>query len=240
MVSDIIPSIAIIWIFICFLVSYLLPYKSETIEYGNLVISVVKLLDIFIILPLLAYELYLFFRMGEINIERLIFVNKFQIAYHIADSFWLFVWVKKLDIGVIAHHIITICMISCNIYFEVCLLESAFEYVVIELSGSLSMFRGVLKSYRQDNTKIMIITEALYTISFILTKILMRLVLIYFYIFKWNSSKILLYINYLLQILFYYWGYKLVSANYSKWVQGYFTYRNFNDCPWFQKLKKDD
>ena len=178
--------------------------------------------------------------MGEINLELINFVNKFQIAYHIADSFWLFIWIKKLDIGIISHHIITITMISFNVYFEACIIEAPFEYFVIELSGSLSMFKAILKSYRQDNTRIMIITEVLYTFSFILTKIFMRLVLIYFYVFKWNSSKILLYFNYLLQILFFFWAYKLATANYFKWTQGYFTYRNFADCTWFKKLKKDD
>lgn len=237
--GEIIPSVTVLWIFIYFVVSFLLPYKSEAIDYGMLVENVMRCFNAILILPLASYQLYLFYSIGDIDFEFQILVNKIQIAYYIADAFWIFVWIKNLDMDLITHHVIAIFMVSCCVYYRSCMIESAFEYFAIEQSAALSMFKGILKSYRQDNTKIMIITEVSYFFDFFLSKIFMRLVLMYFYVFRWNSAEILIYINYFLQILYFLWGYNLISVNYSKWVKGYFTYDNLTSCPWIREIQKD-
>ena len=238
--GDIIPALTVLWIFIFFVVSFFLPYKSEAIDYGMLVENVVRLLNAVLILPPVTYQIYIFCFVGDIDFEFQLMVQKVQLSYYIADAFWIFVWVKNLDKNFIAHHILAIFMTACSVYYKSCLVESAFEYFAIEQSAALSKLKGILKSYRQDNTKIMIITEISYFFDFFLTKIFMRLVLMYYYVFRWNSSLILVYINYFLQILYFLWGYNLISVNYSKWLKGYFTYENLTNCPWIRKLQKDN
>ena len=205
-----------------------------------LVRKIMRLINAILIFPLVTYQLLLFYTLDSIDFEHEILINKIEIAYYLADAFWLFVILKNRDKDMIYHHIVTITIISCAVYYRTCMLESAFEYFAVEQSAFFSMLRDILKSFRQQNTKTVIIIELLYLINFMLTKITMRLVLIFYYVFKWNSSKLIRSINFLIQILYFLWGYNLVKGAYAKWTKGYFSLSNFEQCPWISRMNKDD
>jgi hypothetical protein len=233
-----ISELSLVWISLFFLISFTLTKNPEILDYGMLVRKVVRLINALLIFPLVSYQLYLFYSNQGINLERVALINLIEISFYLADGFWIFFWQKKREMDMIFHHIIGIAIISATFYLEAGLMESTFEYFAVEQSACFSMIREILKSYNQQNTKFAIIMDIIYAFSFLCTKIIMRIVLIFHYIYYWKSSKILVYINYFIQALYFYWGYNLYKIIYSKWKTGYFSFKNFQESRWINNFKK--
>ena len=110
----------------------------------------------------------------------------------------------------------------------------------VEISAIFQSSKDILRSLDRAKTKLAILLEYCFTLSLILSKIIVRIPLLYYNLFVQDVDFIFKFMALGMQIFFFYWGWKGWISYQEKVKQGYLSSEHFKNYPWISmSIKKD-
>lgn len=222
----------VLWIALFFTVNQLIRPNLSAVNLKYLHRRIVRLIDWAFIVSVCLYQIFQIHLRSSFDSPLQSFLQHSQISFFAYELFLFLIWLKNFNILSLIHHIITITVILTVLHFDIMLEQSPYEWLLLETTILLLHLRDILRDFNQKYTKSMMIIEFTYPFLFIFTKIVLRVIFMYYEFFVWEASNIVIVHSVVIQILFICWSWLAWKSFKSNQNSGYFTWSNFNTFPW--------
>jgi hypothetical protein len=177
---------------------------------------------------------------GNNDPENEIVLRYITLTFYIFDLISLALYLKSTDVAMLVHHILSILLIAGLMHFNTVPFFFKYELFNVEMSAIFQSSKDNLRSLDRGKTKIAMILEFGFILIFFFTKIIFRTVLLYVNLFFVEAHYLFKVISVFMQIVFYYWGWKVYLSVRDKRKEGYFNWKDFERYSWIEIDKKSN
>ena len=222
----------VLWIALFFTVNQLIRPNLSEINLKYLHRRIVRLVDWAFIVSVCFYQLFLIHLKSTFDAPTQNFLQHSQVSFFSYELFLFIFWLKNFNILSLIHHIVTITVILTVLHLNIMLEESSYEWLLLEATILFLHLRDILRDFNQKYTKSLLIIEFTYPFLFIFTKIVLRIIFMYYELFVWKANNIVIIHSIVIQILFISWSWMAWRSFKSNLNSGYLTWSNLKTFPW--------
>lgn len=177
---------------------------------------------------------------GDLNPHNEDFMRYIQITFYCFDLINLPLYVQSKNTSMYLHHIISIVLLGGLIQYNFVPFYFKYELINVEFSVIFQSSKDILRYLDRAKTKICLGLEFGFTIALILTKLIIRLPLLYYNIFVLDVHAAFKIMSFLIQILYFFWCWKGWKLFQEKRNKGYFSWKYFQNYPWISIREKEN